>query len=82
MGKKVDVRGKSMGMTKTYVSFGTGQTHYVEDKCFGYNCAAVIIHSDKEDGRALAFHYFGDNFCATYDEPEWEKRVKLFEEKG
>jgi len=50
----------------TYVTFGSGHNHIIKGVYFNYNCVAVINSTDPEQGRKLAFYYFGKKFCMEY----------------
>lgn len=59
-------------MPKTYVTFGAGHSHIIDDKQLGPNVVAVIECKDKVDGRDKAFEFFGPKFCFEYHEKELE----------
>ena len=52
---------------KIYITFGQVHAHSVNGRTFDKDCVAVIKCSDHNYGRALAFKYFGDRFCTSYD---------------
>jgi len=53
-------------MGKTYVTFGQGHTHRVNNKTFDCDCVAVIEASSSIEGREKAFEYFNGKFCFEY----------------
>ena len=56
---------------KIYITFGQIHAHSVNGKTFDRNCVAVIEAKTYQEGRNLAFEYFGDKWCFAYDkEPE------------
>ncbi len=53
---------------KTYVTFGQNHTHTIGEKVFNKDCVAIIECTNAEQGRELAFKYFGNKFCFEYPE--------------
>lgn len=62
-------------MPKTYVTFGQSHAHRVNNKTFDCDSVAVINCEDKEDGRNLAFEYFGPKFCFSYYEDKFKPEI-------
>lgn len=63
-------------MTNTYVTFGQAHRHEINGDVFDKDCVAVIEHKKTENGRELAFKYFGPKFCFEYSQREFEHHVK------
>ena len=59
-------------MPSTFVTFGQIHTHRVNGRTFDCDCVAVIECTDAEDGRRKAFEYFGQKFCFTYYEEQFD----------
>ena len=57
---------------KTYVTFGQDHVHSVGGRIFDKNCVAVIKHEKPEEGRKLAFEFFGPKFCFEYPEEHFD----------
>ena len=66
-----------MANTKTYVTFGQAHYHVIGDNVFNADCVAVIHHTTEEDGRALAFQFFGQKFCFEYPDGVFQKHVAM-----
>lgn len=60
---------------KTYVTFGQSHRHEINGDVFDKDCVVVIEHGKKENGRELAFKYFGPKFCCEYSKQEFEHHV-------
>lgn len=56
---------------KTYVTFGQNHTHSVNGKTLDKNTVAVITASSPDEGRELAFKFFGPKFSFEYPEAFW-----------
>jgi hypothetical protein len=56
---------------KTYVTFGQAHTHLIGDKIFDRNSVAVIDSKDAMTGCQRAFELFGNKFCTTYTENDF-----------
>lgn len=69
-------------MTKIYVTFGQAHAHSVNGKTFDKDCVAVIYAKDQEEGRDLAFIYFGPKFAFTYSEGSWKPSNLRFFPRG
>lgn len=64
---------------RTYVTFGQLHTHSVNGKTFDKDCVAVINSSSPQEGRELAFLFFGAGFCMEYPEQYWgDSTIKFF----
>jgi hypothetical protein len=50
-------------MMKQYVTFGQAHRHVIDGKVFDKDCVAVFEAVDGDEGRAMAFQYFGPKFC-------------------
>ena len=57
---------------KTYVTFGQDHAHRVNGKTFDCDCVAVIDCDSPQEGRRLAFEYFGPKFCFEYPEEQFD----------
>ena len=57
---------------KTYITFGQDHIHQFNGKIFNKDCVAVINHEKPEEGRELAFKYFGPKFCFEYPEKHFK----------
>jgi hypothetical protein len=64
-------------MNKTYVTFGQNHAHRVNGKTFDCDSVAVIESEDEESGRAETVELFGDKFCTTYYEDQWDEPNRL-----
>ena len=51
---------------QVYVTFGQVHVHRVNNKTFDCDSVACIEANSAEEGRKLAFEYFGDKFHNTY----------------
>jgi len=63
---------------KLYISFGQIHTHSVNGKTFDKDCIASIQCKDYEEGRKLAFEYFGGQFGTDYSEERVEASLHYF----
>ena len=65
---------------KTYVTFGQAHTHRVNGITFDADCVAVIESEDYATGRARAFELFGEKFCTSYfdDDFDHDKMLSYF----
>ncbi len=57
---------------KTYITFGFQHVHMVRGKYLDHNRVAVINSASQEEGRELAFKFFGDKWCGEYPEKYWD----------
>lgn len=69
-------------MPKTYVTFGFDHKHIIGDQVFDKDCVAVIDHDENEDGRSLAFEYFGKRFCFEYPEKYFDHDAMSYFPRG
>lgn len=67
---------------KTYVTFGQTHVHNVNGKTFDKDCVAVIECKDEQEGRNLAFDYFGPMFFTTYSEDKFDPRNMEYFPRG
>ncbi len=67
---------------KTYVTFGFVHTHSVNDKTFDKNCVAVIECKDGNQGRDLAFEYFGRKFAFEYFDTQFNHEHMKYYPRG
>jgi len=58
---------------KTYVTFGQSHVHQVNNQTFNKDSVAVIEAKDANEGRELAFEFFGPKFFTTYSEEFWDE---------
>ncbi len=56
---------------KIIVTFGSDHVHTVGGVLYTYGHDAYINCDDYEQGRRLAFAYFGSAFCTTYSEEDY-----------
>jgi len=64
---------------KTYVTFGQAHAHRINGQTFDKDSVAVIECSNAEEGRKLAFEFFGDKFCFEYHENRFDfKSMEYF----
>ena len=64
---------------KTYFTFGQRHTHRVNGITFDCDSVAVINADDESAARAKAFEYFGDKWCFSYPENQWnDEKMKYF----
>ena len=57
---------------KVYITFGQGHAHSVSGKTFDKDSVAVIEAEDEGAGREKAFEYFGNKWCWSYSEDNWD----------
>lgn len=69
-------------MAKTYITFGQGHAHRVNNETFDCNSVAVIECENASDGRAKAFEYFGPKFCFEYHEDQFDHSSMRFFPRG
>lgn len=67
---------------KTYVTFGQTHTHSVNGKTLDKDTVAIIKSGSAEEGRELAFSFFGPQFCFEYPEDRWDKGDMKYFPKG
>ena len=67
---------------KTYVTFGQDHIHSISGKTLDKDCVAVIECIDAEDGRAMAFEYFGRQFCFEYPEEHFDMDSMRYYPRG
>lgn len=53
-------------MVDVFITFGQIHVHSVGGKTFDKDCVAHIRAKSEEDGRRLAFEYFGDKWFTSY----------------
>ncbi len=51
---------------KIYITFGQIHVHSVNGRTFDKDCVAVINAKSENEGRKLAFEYFGDKWFTSY----------------
>jgi len=66
----------------TFVTFGQDHRHDIDGKTFDKDCVAVIEADTPEDGRKLAFEYFGAEFCFEYPQEHFDFESMNFFPKG
>lgn len=59
-------------MAKHYVTFGQIHTHELKGHLIDKDCVVYYEAADSEEGRALAFGLFGDQFFTDYHEDEFD----------
>ncbi len=59
---------------KIYITFGQVHTHRVNENTFDCNCVAIINARNEEEGRKLAFDYFGPKWHNSYHESDFNNR--------
>ena len=69
-------------MIKLYVTFGQVHTHLVNGKTLNKDSVAVINCEGIEEGRKLAFEFFGDKFFTTYTEKQVNKEMMSYFPRG
>ncbi len=69
-------------MAKTYVTFGSDHTHSVNGKTLDKDCVAVINCDDAEQGREMAFEFFGRKFCFEYPEEHFDHSNMHYYRRG
>lgn len=67
---------------KMFITFGSNHRHQVGDKLFCSDTVAVINCDNWQLGRSMAFQYFGDKWCFSYFENEWNHNQLHFFPKG
>ena len=67
---------------RTFVTFGQNHTHAVNGKTLDKDCVAVIKSESAEEGRALAFEFFGRQFCMEHPEPYWDEESLAYYPRG
>ena len=50
------------------MTFGQAHAHSIAGRTYDADCVAVINCNTAEEGRTLAFDYFGSKFCFEYSE--------------
>lgn len=63
---------------KTYITFGQNHVRRVNNITFDCDCVAVIKSNNASEGRALAFKYFGSEWCFEYPEKYWKAQMEFF----
>jgi hypothetical protein len=66
----------------TYVTFGQDHAHHVNGKTFNKDCVAVIESNSAEEGRQLAFKFFGPKFCFEFPETHWDSSKMHYYPRG
>lgn len=69
-------------LMKTYVIFGQDHVHAVNGKTFDKDCVAIINSESAEQGRKLAFEYFGEKFCFEYPEEYFDMSSMIYFPRG
>lgn len=64
-------------MGKHYVTFGQDHIHVVDGKQFDKDTVAVIPSRNFTDGRVQAYELFGDKFCTSYQDEQWNEDRQL-----
>lgn len=67
---------------KTYITFGQDHVHIIDGKTFDKDCIAIIESSSHDTARTLAFKFFGDRFCFSYPEDEFDHSMMKYFPKG
>jgi len=67
---------------KTFITFGQGHIHKINNKVFDKNCVAVIESSSAEKGRKKAFKIFNTKFCMEYPENTFNHADMKFFPRG
>jgi len=65
-------------MEKFYITFGQGHAHHIDGKLFHPNLVGIIKAEDHKRAREIAFECFGDKFCFTYSEKDFNFDSMLY----
>jgi len=68
---------KAMEPVKTFITFGTDQSHTINGKSFDYATCACIIHPKGTDGRGFASALFGKEWCTDYTVDTIDQNLKV-----
>ena len=62
---------------KTFVTFGQGHVHKINDTVFDKDCVAIV-----EGDREKVFEIFGPKFCFEYPEEYWDDAKMKYYPRG
>jgi hypothetical protein len=69
-------------MKNHYVTFGQNHTHRVNGKTLDCDTVAVFKADNYQEGRRIAFEYFGDKFFTDYHNTAWQEDDLKYFPKG
>lgn len=67
---------------KTYVTFGQGDTHRINNKTFNKDCVAVIEAVDAVEGHRIVETNFGREYFTSYPEKSFNHDSMQFFPRG
>lgn len=67
---------------KIYITFGQMHIHRVNEKTFDCDCVAVIHAEDENEGRDLAFEYFGAKWHQSFTEKSFDLEIMKLYPRG